>query len=135
MSADRLAQLHALRDQIDAEIAAELQRRARVRALKVRTAAVLTRGTIATRITHACAQHFNVTIDAIVNTRTRGDVARARAVACYLIRQEGRTWAEIAREFERDHSTIMYAAQRVETDPELKETADYIARLVHGEAA
>ena len=135
MNDDRLTQLNALRDQIDAEIQAEMQRQARIKALKLKAAAVLTRGTIATRIVNACAQHYQVSLDAIVTTRQRGDVARARAVACYLMRQHGSTWAEIAREFQRDHSTIIHAARRVEREPELKATAGYLAELVMGVAA
>lgn len=131
----RIDDLRALRDQIDAEIDAETQRIARIHTLKAKANAALTRGTLATRVTTICARHFDVTIDDILGTCRVTEIVNARSLTCFLLRSAGTTYAEIGRQLERDHSTIIHSCRRVERSRELQEVAAYLVGLLDEAAA
>ncbi len=71
------------------------------------------------------ASHFGVDVEAVKGKGRRRELVAPRQVAMYLIRElTTHSFPEIGRFFaDRDHSTVMYAVQKVtdglETDPEL----------------
>jgi chromosomal replication initiator protein len=59
---------------------------------------------------------LHLSVDDILSARRTPQVARARQLAMYLSREAtGRTLKSIAREFDRDHSTVLHAIRRVES--------------------
>lgn len=71
----------------------------------------------------AAAEHFGVTVEAILTGTRRPRVVSARHVACWLLRDTGRSFPDVGRTMRRDHSTVIYAVRKVEEDPELLEVA------------
>jgi chromosomal replication initiator protein len=82
-------------------------------------------------IQQAVSLVFEVPPDELLSARRTPRVARARQVAMYLARElTSLSLAQIAREFNRDHSTVLHAirsvSQRLEPG---SETADAIHRV------
>ena len=78
---------------------------------------------LATR--HAAAL-FDVTAEAVMSTERSRQVARARMVVMAVARRAGHTTVEIARHFSRDHTTVVYACEKVARDPRLRLAADRV---------
>jgi chromosomal replication initiator protein len=62
---------------------------------------------------------LHLSVDDLLSTRRTPQIARARQIAMYLSREAtGLTLKSIAREFNRDHSTVLHAIRRVEASLE-----------------
>jgi chromosomal replication initiation ATPase DnaA len=113
----RLDQLRNLRLQIDQEI--EREERFLRRARRLSSAAkviITTRGDYTDRVVAVTAAHFAVSPGQLASIEKHRDVVQARMVAAWLLRQDGRSYAEIGRALGKDHTTIMHACRRVEAD-------------------
>lgn len=55
---------------------------------------------------------------------------QAKHLACWVSRQFGASWQEIANDYRRDHTTVMNSAAAVEADPSLKALAMEVAEVV-----
>lgn len=130
----RLDDLRSLRDELDREIAAEEATQARHSVLLARARTALTRGNWDTRVFAATCAYFEVNGDDVLGpTRGTPKVLRARQVAMWLMRQAGRSYPEIARQMERDHSTVLYACRRVAAIDDLQAAAAEIYTALTGE--
>lgn len=130
----RLDDLRALRDELDREIEAEEAAGARHTALMLRTQTMITRGSWDTRVFSATCAYFRVDGDAVLGpNRGSPQVLRARQVAMWLMRQANRSYPEIARQMERDHSTVIKACRRVEQDQQSLAAASEIYSALTGE--
>ena len=98
---DRLAELRAMRDFIDREIAAEERRNNRV---LVRVAAL-----------------YDVTLDDLLGRCKEARIARARHGAAWLLRRSGMTSTAIAEVLGyREHTAVLHAVSKVDRDPATK---------------
>jgi chromosomal replication initiator protein len=62
---------------------------------------------------------LHLSLDELLSARRTPRIARARQLAMYLCREvTGLSLAAIARDFKRDHSTVLHAIRRVETSLE-----------------
>lgn len=90
--------------------------------------AELTPRDIATRAINIAAELFYTESDAILaRTRDRRNVSDARAVAMYACRLVGLSSTYTGRQFNRDHSTVLYSCTRVGEDPRLRGIGKRIA--------
>ncbi|RJQ36547.1 MAG: chromosomal replication initiator protein DnaA [Dehalococcoidia bacterium] len=81
------------------------------------------------RIISLVAENFQVTREDITGRRRDKKTVLARQVAMYLIKQQnGCSLAQIGEEFDRDHSTVIYACEKIAG--ELAHNA-YLDRLIH----
>jgi len=85
------------------------------------------------QITKAVGKRFGVTVDAIKSKRRTSAIAKPRQVAMFLVKKlTGASLSEIGNYFARDHTTVLYACDKVETlrasDGELQRTLD---ELIH----
>lgn len=65
-------------------------------------------------IQEAVCAHFDVPLREMRSGRRHSQIARPRQVAMYLARKlTVRSWPEIGRMFERDHSTVIHAWHKV----------------------
>ena len=80
------------------------------------------------------AQETGVTPEDLRGSKRTHDIARARFIAIYAIRQAlGLSYNQIRRVFDyKHHTSIMYAIARVESAPDLKATA---MRIIERQAA
>ena len=63
---------------------------------------------------HAVCSEFGVDRDRLVSPARDAVTAQARQVAMYLLREDGRlTYAAIAQQLVRDHSTVIHGCARV----------------------
>ena len=70
------------------------------------------------------SDHFGVSREAILSKSRRAEFVLLRHVAMYLLRTRyGYSFPRIARYFGRDHTSVMYAVERVE-DMVLAEPSD-----------
>ena len=114
---NRLDQLRNLRLQIDQEI--EREERFLRRARRLSSAAkviITTRGDWVDRVVAVTAAHFAVSPGQLSSVEKSRDVVRARMVAAWLLRQDGRPYTEIGKVLGKDHTTIMHAVKRVDAD-------------------
>lgn len=112
---NRLEQLRNLRLQIDQEI--EREERFLRRARRLSSAAkviITTRGDYTERVVAVTAAHFALSPGQITSPERGRDVVQARMVAAWLLRQDGRVYAEIGRALGKDHTTIMHAVKCVD---------------------
>lgn len=141
----RLERLQALRAAIDAEIAHEIQARRRQAELQQRARQILAgprepirkRDEWSVRIIQCAAATFDTTYDEVVSdTRTR-NVVNARHAAAWLMRRASRSYPEIAAALkQKDHTSAMHGAKRIDKDAELLAVATKIHReMTQGEAA
>jgi chromosomal replication initiation ATPase DnaA len=117
VNTSRLDQLRNLRLQIDQEI--EREERFLRRARRLSSAAkviITTRGDYTDRVIAVTAAHFAVAPGQLISIEKHRDVVQARMVAAWLLRQDGRSYSEIGRALDKDHTTIMHAVKRVEAD-------------------
>ena len=84
------------------------------------------------------AEHYRIRTSDMHSARRARAVARPRQVAMYLAKQlTSRSLPEIGRKFGgRDHTTVMYAVQKIEelrsTDSTLSEDVDLLRRMLEG---
>jgi chromosomal replication initiator protein len=65
-------------------------------------------------IQSAVADHYGITVEQILSPRRNASIVWPRHVAMWLAREmTGLSFPALARQFNRDHSTIIYAGQRV----------------------
>ena len=129
----RLTDLISLRERIELEIERERRFLRRVEKLRRSAAlAVTTSNGWQGRIITTTAHHFGVTFEEITGPGRGAEVVRARFVACWLMREAGRTSTEVGHAVNRDHTTALNAYKRVEADPALLATAVAIRTRLHG---
>lgn len=92
-------------------------------------------------IRSAVCDEFNVSTADFASTRRERDVARARQVAMWIVRDRLEwSYPRIAQAFEgRDHTTVMHAVSRVahlmENDPLFADQVRRITQKIEGIAA
>ena len=85
------------------------------------------------KIISEVARTFNVSVDDIKGQNRTSNLSSARRVSIYIIRQiTGLSTLEIGKEFNRDHSTIVYTLKKMETELQkggyIKETVEDIIK-------
>jgi chromosomal replication initiator protein len=81
-----------------------------------------TRRPMVSEIIRAVADHFGLTVGDILSQRRERRISRPRQIAMYLARENsGKSTTQLGREFERDHTTVVYATQviakEIDSDP------------------
>lgn len=102
ITSPRLSELLRMRRFLDTEIAAERQRMA---------------GDSAPNIIQAAADLYGTTLEEVCTGSNERSVVRARMLACWMLRETGKSFPEIGRLFGRDHTTVMHACRSVAADP------------------
>ena len=83
-----------------------------------------------------CARYYRVTLDDLRSERRHKQLAHARQVAMYLVRElTGASYPEIGKRFNRDHSTVMAGCRKVEAAykasvPALRKEIDELTRRI-----
>lgn len=131
----RLDALLHLRQQLDLEIDRERRAIARIKALRTRVHVATTRGSWSQRVMKAACQHYGVTEEAVRSSRRDQITANARHTAMWLMRDANRSYAEIGRELDVDHTTVMHGVKRIEKTPDLLAIATSIRTALTGEEA
>ena len=72
----------------------------------------------------AAAEALGTRAEDVLDGRRTGDAAEARHVAYWLLRDGGRSYPEVGRLADRDHTTVMHGCKRVEADPRLLAVAE-----------
>ena len=63
------------------------------------------------------AEYFNISVKELQSSRRARTVARPRQVAMYLAKQlTSRSFPEIGRKFDRDHTTVIHAREKIAND-------------------
>lgn len=83
----------------------------------------------------AAAQAFATTPEALIGADRTRATADARAVAMTAARMRGQSLPQIARHFDRDHTTVLHATRRIEKTPPLRDLAAKIAGELAGDQA
>jgi adenosylmethionine-8-amino-7-oxononanoate aminotransferase len=83
----------------------------------------------------AAAEAFGTTPEVLLGTDRSRAAADARAVAMTAARIHGHSLPTIARHFDRDHTTVLHATQRIEKTPPLRDLAAKIAAELPEEPA
>lgn len=65
----------------------------------------------------AAADLYGVTADAVLSNDRGGRVVLARQAACWLLRARGLSLPTIGRALGRDHTTVLYACNKLDADP------------------
>lgn len=130
----RLDQLRNMRARINLAIAAEEAAEKRA-ALLARQACVVMRGVslpalprpskaMITDAVDACAVHFNVPAEDIPGARRVRPVVQARSVVCWLLREGGLSYPEIAHAVRLgDHTSALHGVRRVAASAQLRDDA------------
>jgi chromosomal replication initiator protein len=84
-----------------------------------------------TDIQRRVARHYGLPIEIMRSPRRTKDIARPRQVAMYLAKNMTRcSWGQVARRFDRDHTTIIHGVRAVEerlrSDAELRRSVDWL---------
>lgn len=87
----------------------------------------LTDSEIADRIMHGAATAFGTTVEALQGHNRERHVLDARAVGMAACRLAGLTSPYIGRRFNKDHSTVLYAASKVGEHDRLRRIARRLA--------
>lgn len=75
----------------------------------------------------AAARAFDTTPDTVIGADRTRATADARGVAMTAARMRGQSLPQIARHFDRDHTTVLHATRRIEKTPPLRDLAAKIA--------
>ena len=68
-------------------------------------------------IVENCAKYYNIKPEDITGTRKTKEIAKPRQVAMYLMREIlGLSQLKIAKFFGKDHTTVLYAINKVEKE-------------------
>ncbi len=86
-------------------------------------------------IVHLVAQHYGITRDQLKGKRRTNSVALPRQIAMYLMRRQTTlSLSEIGRFFDRDHTTVIHACDKIdrlrEADRPMRDTVERLANLV-----
>lgn len=83
------------------------------------------------------AEAMDVDVDDVMSPNRNADVVAARAVAMASLRRAGLTTVTIGRHFGRDHTTVVYATEKVARTPRLRFAADRVSEAlgIESEAA
>lgn len=98
----RLRELIGMRSFIDAEIAAERRRIA---------------GDPTAELIQAAADLYGTTAEEVRVGSNERSAVRARMIACWMLREIGKSFPEIGRLFGRDHTSVMHACKVIAADP------------------
>ena len=84
------------------------------------------------RIMEAVANYFYIPIEQMISQNRSKDVAYPRQMAMYMIRQELEySFPDIAKIFKRDHTTVMHACDKIDSDRKKNaELEDIIKTLI-----
>lgn len=129
-----LAELRGVEDRLASEITSEEATINRLQTLGIdtKTAAEKVIPSGASFILTAVTEATSIDVSEIVGPSRDRDVAEARMVACWVMRQQGMSYSAIGRTLHRDHTTAMHAVRRVEELPKLTDVGrrvDLILRL------
>ncbi len=83
----------------------------------------------------AAARAFDTTPETLIGADRTRATADARGVAMTAARMRGQSLPQIARHFDRDHTTVLHATRRIEKTPPLRDLAAKIAGEVADEPA
>lgn len=61
-------------------------------------------------------EKFGVTLDELRSGDRHKNIAHARLVAYWLLRQRGLSFPEIGRVLNRDHTSVMYGVRKVDSE-------------------
>ncbi len=75
----------------------------------------------------AAARAFGTTPETLIGADRTRATADARGVAMTAARMRGQSLPQIARHFDRDHTTVLHATRRIEKAPPLRDLAAKIA--------
>ena len=75
----------------------------------------------------AAARAFDTTPETLIGADRTRATADARGVAMTAARMRGQSLPQIARHFDRDHTTVLHATRRIEKTPPLRDLAAKIA--------
>ncbi|MEP7737739.1 helix-turn-helix domain-containing protein [Nocardioides sp. 31GB23] len=75
----------------------------------------------------ATARAFDTTPETLIGADRTRATADARGVAMTAARMRGQSLPQIARHFDRDHTTVLHATRRIEKTPPLRDLAAKIA--------
>lgn len=81
----------------------------------------------ARRIVDAAAVAFDVPRDELTGPGRHHPVALYRQITMAAARMAGHSFPQIGNAFERDHTTVIHACQRVAANPEWEEKAKVLA--------
>ena len=82
-------------------------------------------------IQSSVASQYGLDVGRILSTDRRPECVRPRHVAMYLCRRlTACTYAELARSFRRDHSSVVTAVDGIERDPARRGEADRVGAIV-----
>jgi chromosomal replication initiator protein len=93
-----------------------------------------------TRIQAAVAEHFDLSLEELLGKDRSKRVAGPRQIAMFLACElSGETLPMIAAAFDRDHSTVIHAREKVgsthRTDPAAAAAVDSLRTAIHGTSA
>jgi chromosomal replication initiator protein len=79
---------------------------------------------VADKIIALVAKYFRQSEEGIRGTSKKKEVATARHAAMYILFRVGLSYSEIARRLQRDHTTVMYAVEKLERAQKLLQARD-----------
>jgi chromosomal replication initiation ATPase DnaA len=86
-----------------------------------------TNNLIGLQVIDAITRHYDITIPALLRPSRRQMISRARAMACYLLREHAKlTYQAIAEMIGVDHTTVVYHHHKLRDaiDPRIIEERD-----------
>lgn len=66
------------------------------------------------------AELYSVTVEEVLSDSRAARVVKARQAACWLLRAHGLSFPTIGAALARDHTTVMYACNRVDSDAAMR---------------
>jgi chromosomal replication initiation ATPase DnaA len=106
--------------------------RASAKPLRLAGLAAQMRGDVVAKRLEQAGGLFRVTEAQLLGPSRRQEIARARHVVAWLLRQDGFSFPEIGRHIGRDHTSVMNSCRRVDgeraADPEVREMLDGMVR-------
>ncbi len=86
-------------------------------------------------IVHVVAQHYGITREQLKGKRRTASVALPRQLALFLMRRQPTlSLSEIGRFFDRDHTTVIHACDKIErlrvTDRQMRDTIERLAETI-----
>jgi len=86
-------------------------------------------------IVHVVAQHYGITREQLKGKRRTASVALPRQMAMSLMRRQTTlSLSEIGRFFDRDHTTVIHACDKIErlkvTDRQMRDTVERLAETI-----
>lgn len=131
----RLDHLRAMRARLDLEIDREEAYQRRIEALRNEYRGSVDEGVWSDRIIAAVTMHYGLAPGVIASPTRNAVVTEARHIACWLLRDAGRTYPEIGRRIGRDHTSAIYGVRKVDESPLLTAAAKTIRGMLSGRVA